>query len=64
MQVNNTEEVKVRCILHHWSTLITDRIKHIHEFWKQPLDCIYPEDKEIINSLPSVQKHLNLQDAI
>lgn len=52
-QINNTEKVNVRCRIHHWSTEITDRLPHDHEFWKKPSECIYPEFAAVLSELPS-----------
>lgn len=50
LTINNCEQVKVRCCLHHWSPNETTRM--YKEFWKQPSEPIFPEDKEILDSLP------------
>lgn len=50
LMINNREQVKVRCCLHHWSPL--NKIVKTHEFWKQPNEPIFPEDKAILDSLP------------
>lgn len=50
LTINNREQVKVRCRLHHWSPL--DKIITTYEFWKQPSEPIFPEDKAILDSLP------------
>lgn len=51
LTINNREQVKVRCVLHHWTP---DKSSQINiEFWKQPGEPIFPEDKAILDSLPS-----------
>jgi len=51
LTINNREQVKVRCCLHHWTPDNTAQI-HVAEFWKQPSEPIFPEDKPILDSLP------------
>lgn len=51
LTINNREQVKVRCVLHHWTPDKAGQI-HIEEFWKQPGEPIFPEDKSILDSLP------------
>ncbi|KRT85109.1 hypothetical protein AMK59_1334 [Oryctes borbonicus] len=43
--INNTERVKVRCRIHHWSTSIVDRIPYEYEFWKKPTSPIFSRDE-------------------
>lgn len=51
LTINNREQVKVRCRLHHWSPL--DKSMHTQsEFWKELSEPIFPEDKAILDSLP------------
>lgn len=52
MKINKTEKVNVRCRIHHWSTDVTERIPHIHEFWKTDTDPIYQEFSEVLKELP------------
>ncbi|XP_018364538.1 PREDICTED: 39S ribosomal protein L9, mitochondrial [Trachymyrmex cornetzi] len=49
--INNREQVKVRCNLHHWTPESSSQI-YVSEFWKLPADPIFPEDKPILDSLP------------
>ncbi|XP_012055340.1 PREDICTED: 39S ribosomal protein L9, mitochondrial [Atta cephalotes] len=48
--INNREQVKVRCCLHHWTP--ENSQLYVNEFWKLPTDPIFPEDKPILDSLP------------
>lgn len=52
LKINKTEKTNVRCRIHHWSTDVTERIPHIHEFWKADTDPIYPEFSEVLKELP------------
>lgn len=49
--INNREQVKVRCCLHHWTP---DRAAQIYvdQFYKMSSEPIFPEDKPILDSLP------------
>lgn len=49
LTINNREQVKVRCCLRHWS-LIAQK-----EDWDTPSEPIFPEDKEVLDSLPPFQ---------
>ncbi|XP_011067305.1 PREDICTED: 39S ribosomal protein L9, mitochondrial [Acromyrmex echinatior] len=49
--INNREQVKVRCCLHHWTPESSSQL-YVSEFWKLPTDPIFPEDKPILDSLP------------
>lgn len=51
LTINNREQVKVRCIIHHWATDLVGRIV-VDDFWKLPAEPIFPEDKSILDSLP------------
>ncbi|XP_018315896.1 39S ribosomal protein L9, mitochondrial [Mycetomoellerius zeteki] len=48
--INNREQVKVRCCLHHWTSESSSQLR-VNEFWKLPTDPIFPEDKPILDSL-------------
>ncbi|XP_036146146.1 39S ribosomal protein L9, mitochondrial [Monomorium pharaonis] len=52
LTINNREHVKVRCVLHHWTPEKTAQV-YVEEFWKQPGEPIFPEDKPILDSLPT-----------
>lgn len=51
LTINNREQVKVRCRLHHWTPDSSAQI-HVNEHWKQLAEPIFPEDKPILDSLP------------
>jgi len=51
LTINNREQVKVRCCLHHWTPERTARI-YLDDFYKLPTEPIFPEDKPILDSLP------------
>ncbi|KAF7280234.1 hypothetical protein GWI33_006277 [Rhynchophorus ferrugineus] len=58
--INNKEKVNVRCRLHHWSTDIIDRIPYTPYFWEEDTEPIYPEFKEVLETLPKkVTKSVN-----
>lgn len=46
-QINKTEQFKVRCRIHHWSTNIRERLPYEEGFWKVPGELLFPEDEEI-----------------
>lgn len=53
LTINNREQVKVRCRLHHWTPDKARQIIDPHnEFWKKSSEPIFPEDKPILDSLP------------
>lgn len=52
LTINNREQVKVRCCLHHWTPDKTSQI-YVDQFYKMPSEPIFPEDKPILDSLPS-----------
>lgn len=62
MQINNKEKVNVRCTLHHWSTELTERIPHVHEFWKKPKEPIYPEFAPILAEIPSRAEQVEIEE--
>ncbi|KAI4489420.1 hypothetical protein M0802_011175 [Mischocyttarus mexicanus] len=49
--INNSEQVKVRCNIHHLASNEKDRIV-VEDYWKHLTDPIFPEDKPILDSLP------------
>lgn len=57
LTINNCEQVKVRCRLHHWTPDKNAQIRDDDEFWKQPYEPIFPEDKPILDSLPPFWKN-------
>ncbi|KAF5275010.1 hypothetical protein FQA39_LY06947 [Lamprigera yunnana] len=48
--INNTESVKVKCRIHHWSTNIVERMPHVHDFWKEHIGSVFPEDTAELSS--------------
>lgn len=50
--INKSEQVKVRCRLHHWSTETVDRIQHVEKFWEHPSEPIYEEFQDVLNEMP------------
>lgn len=50
--INKTEQVKVRCRLHHVSCDIGKQLEEVPEFWKIPGPAIFAEDQEVLDSLP------------
>ncbi|XP_072746913.1 large ribosomal subunit protein bL9m [Anoplolepis gracilipes] len=54
LTINNREQVKVRCIVHHWTNDMAART--FDEFLKLPAEPIFPEDKPILDSLSSINK--------
>lgn len=36
--VNGLETANVRCRIHHWSTVTSERLPHVHEHWKEPAE--------------------------
>jgi len=50
--INNLEKVNIRCRIHHWSTEITERIPHVHEFWKESPGPVFAEDATVLESMP------------
>jgi len=51
LTINNCEKIKVRCCIYHWTS--ESIVQTIPEFWKLPLEPIFPEDKPILDSLPA-----------
>ncbi|KAL0120608.1 hypothetical protein PUN28_008352 [Cardiocondyla obscurior] len=51
LTINNREQVKVRCCLHHWMALHTQDFENAN----QPSEPIFLEDKPILDSLPPFQ---------
>ncbi|EZA48530.1 hypothetical protein DMN91_006957 [Ooceraea biroi] len=58
LTINNREQIKVRCVIHHWATEKAARL-FVPEFWKLPPEPIFPEDKPILDSLQSEANKLN-----
>lgn len=50
--INKTEKVTVRCRLHHATYDYSKELMLEPEYWKIPGDAIFPEDQEVLDSLP------------
>lgn len=58
-QINNLEKQKVGCRLHHWSTVPAERLLHEHEFWKKPIELMFPEtDAEAMEAHVKIMNRL------
>lgn len=51
LTINNCEQVKVRCNIHHWTPDKSKQV-YVEEFYKLPNEPMFPEDKPILDSLP------------
>lgn len=58
--INDSEQVKVRCHIHHLHPKEEDRI-YEKDFWKYLKDPIFPEDKPILDSMPLPRNQQNLK---
>lgn len=45
VKINQQEQVRVKCCIHHWSTKIVDRLPYVFEFWKEPTEPLFPNDE-------------------
>nr|XP_018905657.1 PREDICTED: 39S ribosomal protein L9, mitochondrial [Bemisia tabaci] len=52
IKINNFEEAKLRCRLHHWSTSPFDRLPWESDFWDKRAEPIFPEDAELLSKMP------------
>ncbi|XP_076234268.1 mitochondrial ribosomal protein L9 [Calliopsis andreniformis] len=52
VKINNCEETKVRCKLHHWISDLQNQIRNEIPIWNRPNVAIFPEDQPILDSLP------------
>ncbi|XP_043581778.1 39S ribosomal protein L9, mitochondrial [Bombus pyrosoma] len=52
VKINNIEEVKVRCKVHHYTSNSEKVIKYDVPYYLLPSIAIFPEDQSILNSLP------------
>ncbi|XP_076667024.1 mitochondrial ribosomal protein L9 [Andrena cerasifolii] len=54
VKINNCEEVKVRCKIHHWPSDVSNQAGTQGDipFWDLPSIAIFPEDQPILDSLP------------
>nr|XP_003705244.1 PREDICTED: 39S ribosomal protein L9, mitochondrial [Megachile rotundata]XP_012145176.1 PREDICTED: 39S ribosomal protein L9, mitochondrial [Megachile rotundata]XP_012145177.1 PREDICTED: 39S ribosomal protein L9, mitochondrial [Megachile rotundata] len=58
VKINNSDETKVRCRLHHYSADPFKIIYYDVPYWQTPSIAIFPEDQEVLNTLP---KHPSLR---
>ncbi|KAG7202656.1 hypothetical protein KM043_009831 [Ampulex compressa] len=50
--INNVEEVKVKCRIHHWTDKPEEKLRMDENIWDLPINPIFPEDRAILESLP------------
>ncbi|XP_068619200.1 large ribosomal subunit protein bL9m [Battus philenor] len=53
VKINNTEEVKVRCRIHHWATGL-DKLPWEEFHWKKVKEPLIPEQAEELDKIPLV----------
>ncbi|XP_058809145.1 large ribosomal subunit protein bL9m [Phymastichus coffea] len=53
--INKTEQVKVRCRLRHVSLDVSKQLEKAPDWWKIPAKAIFPEDQEVLDSIPRPQ---------
>lgn len=51
VKINNKEEAPVRCRIHHYATDVRERLPWVREFWKHPVEPIFPEEASVLNDL-------------
>lgn len=39
--INNTEKVKIRCYIHHWSTDPVERLPYVFEYFKEKMEPLF-----------------------
>ncbi|KAK1132945.1 hypothetical protein K0M31_014312 [Melipona bicolor] len=52
VKINNQEEVKVRCKIHHYTSDPENKVIYEVPFYQLPSIAIFPEDQSILDSLP------------
>ncbi|XP_050295648.1 39S ribosomal protein L9, mitochondrial [Anthonomus grandis grandis] len=52
VMINKTETVNVRCVLHHWSTDIKERLPYLEKFWLQEKEPIDPAFQPVLEKIP------------
>ncbi|XP_031833606.1 mitochondrial ribosomal protein L9 [Nomia melanderi] len=52
VKINNQEEVKVRCKIHHWTSDRKNKLPYTTDIWNLPNIAVFPKDQEVIDSLP------------
>lgn len=62
VKINNHEEVKVRCKIFHQTSDPERKIKYDVPLYTLPNIAVFPEDQEIINSLPKHRELLKQSD--
>lgn len=55
VKLNNCEETKVRCRVHHYTSNLSKKIIYDVPYWELPSVPLFPEDEEVLNSLPKYQ---------
>lgn len=50
--INKQEQVKVRCRIHHFHLNSAKQLPPLDKFYSLPSEPIFPEDKEILDSMP------------
>jgi hypothetical protein len=40
--INNTEKVPVKCIIHHWSTYVSDKLPSAEDVAEKPRMPVFP----------------------
>jgi large subunit ribosomal protein L9 len=43
--INKTEKVNVRCRIHHWSTIPSDRLPYVFEHWLENAEPLFPSEQ-------------------
>lgn len=57
IKLNKKESCSVRCRIHHVATNLRNRIPWQSNHWMHVTEPIFPEDKETLTALASLQKH-------
>lgn len=42
--INNLEQARLRCRIHHWSTEPSERLPYVFEHWKNPAEPLFGDD--------------------
>ncbi|XP_017891800.1 39S ribosomal protein L9, mitochondrial [Ceratina calcarata] len=62
--INNQEEVKVRCKIFHYTSNPEKKIKYDVPYYMLPNIAVFPEDQDIINSLPKHRLFIKQNDNV
>ncbi|XP_050535456.1 39S ribosomal protein L9, mitochondrial [Daktulosphaira vitifoliae] len=54
--INKKERAAIQCRVHHWSTKLADRLPYQEFFYLDSPDPIFPEEKELLESLRANKK--------